>query len=201
MQPEDYTFVTGVWPVSLTAVQDFLAVVHQSETLAGYYQLHQTFSSCSLESLDPATSLDFSLLEQYRAFGPDWELWLRLFSDGTWRFRLICRTAVLPREATSRWQSLGCQVDAPAISVEAEAVVTDRYFLWGEPLLDDAGAPVCNEKGQPAGWYTTQIPQILPYPVTFPKDPQGARVCLQVENFLRPDGSVELVRYKGLLVE
>lgn len=191
---DNYTIIAGIWPENFF-VSDFLdcAGMDADANSQNKFQLFQTYSECGLEYFKPDTLPDSKYLEQYRAFCQEWEMWIRNKNSKELRFRFICKKKQSAKEVIEKLSEKGC-TSANNISVNSIEVIEDKYPLWGKPL----------EKGEynPEGWYTERIPQIIKYPVKFPEKPiVDKKVFLFVENFVKEDGSVELVRYVGLDVK
>ena len=170
--------VTGAWPDGKT-VKDFFTDLDLTIPKEAY-QLFQTWSECRLERFNPDTELDPKYIDQYRAFCPIWELWIRNINAKELRFRLI--SAINVDEI---------KIVRDGFAVEKEAlqnthIETVAYPLWGELLKGEENIQ---------GWYTQEIPKVLNYPVDKPWN----EVAVEVENFMRPDGTVEMARYCSLV--
>lgn len=191
MEKTEFYIVTGIWPHGHNKAEEFFTIALEENNLKNAYQLNQSFSKCEITAFDKDSALALDDLEQYRAFCPDWELWLRNINSQILRFRFVGIAA--PKEgAEKRLGEAGYQLDE---GIEKETVYTEEaaYPLWGEPI----------EKGEnhQEGWYTQRIPQIIQYPVDFPADIEKKRVSLKVENLLGEDGYIAIVRYMKLDVE
>jgi hypothetical protein len=183
MKQFEYTFITGLWDKE--TIVSFLESIALQIDSKKIYQLNQTFSECSIEFFKPEYSPDIKYLEQYRAFCIDWELWIRNINSQEMRFRFILKGNTLSSDKINSLKTVGFNIDNKTTLVQEQ-----KFPLWGKPLL-------FNDK---KGWYTEQIPQILNYPVYLPEDTKNKRVYLKVENMLREDGTVDIVRYVGMEV-
>lgn len=150
------------------------------------FSLVQTISSCELMAFDPEDTLIIADIEQYRAFCPEWELWVKALNPEDIRFRCIAERSVCKPPGSN------VEFDLQAIDPPPFAEMrTESYPLWGEPLI--------SEKHNISGcWFTERIPRLLHYPVQFPGSESGARVYLKTENFIGMTGRVEMVRFHSL---
>ena len=91
----------------------------------------------------------------------------------------------LPDGKIDGLQEAGFDVENKTTAVTGLRIETASYPLRGKTLA----------KGEKhaAGWYTAEIPQIISYPV----DEPWGKVALIVENFMRLDGTVKMVKYRG----
>lgn len=188
MDKIEFYIVTGIWPEKYEKPEEFLNLVLEEDNLGNAYQLTQSFSRCEITSFYKDKELELDNLEQYRAFCPNWELWLRNINSKTLRFRFIGIVAP-KKDVKEKLDKAGCRLDE-GIKKEAFYLEKAAYPLWGEPI--EKGENHCQ------GWYTQRIPQIIKYPVDFPADFEKKKVFLKVENLLREDCSIDLVRYLGL---
>ena len=188
MDKIEFYILTGIWPEEFKQPGKFLNLVLEDANSGNPFQLMQSFSRCGISEFDKDSALDFDNLEQYRAFCPDWELWLRNINSETLRFRFI--GTVAPKQGENEeLKKTGKLLDGK-IEKEEFDVEEAAYPLWGEPIKKG--------KYHDEGWYTQRIPQIIKYPVNFPENPEKKRVFLKVENMLREDGSIGMVRFLGL---
>jgi hypothetical protein len=173
--------LTGEWPDGKKVASFLNATEIKAESPT--FQVHQTWSKCSLEKFQVDKAIHKKDIEQYRAFCPEWELWVRNINTSVLRFRFISSVrADLNGFKDEGFMDVNLHDDLNNLKIE-----TASYPLWGKLL-----------KGyeQLSGWYTQEIPQLLKYPV----DSNWNQVAVQVENFMRPDGTVDLVRYCSLVL-
>lgn len=193
-KPADYLCLTGVWGPWITNPHDFLSSFGLSGPFKDTVQLLQTYSRCDLKPFEPFMPLDFHLLEQYRAFGPDWELWLRHLNHQEVRFRFLGKKADLKNDWQDALRQKGLSFEVHSLSEDLK-IDPGEYPLVGEPLWAEAGSLL--------GWYTERLPRLLEYPVSLPSLTTTSGVpktLLMVEHFRRPDSSIDLVRFTGLRV-
>lgn len=184
----NYIFLSGVWQEQ-TAIGNFLSdiIPNPVKDNLPIFQLKQTFAECELETYENDFVPDIRKLEQYRAFCEDWELWIRTVNCEEMRLRFIGREECVCNEGLRKLQEKGVEYH----NLDVFSIESAKYPLWGEPLeMEDVSGKKLS------GWYTSQIPKIIEYPVSL--EAKSRKIYLFTENFLRENGSVDIVRYKRL---
>ena len=177
-----YFAITGRWPEN-KKVKEFFNIAGIENDFG--YQLFQTYSQCCIEKLNIDTNIDIKMLEQYRAFCPNWELWIRNINAKKLLFRFIGNKNIIKLVDDKKFfQDYQDQTE----SIKNLLIQVVSYPLWGEALSKD----LSKEK---TGWFTNIIPQIIQYPV----EKKWNKVALNTDNFMDKDGIIKLVRFKGLI--